>query len=232
MEIAGLQKIDLSEIPGKLACVLYLKGCNWQCPWCFSAGFNLPSNENTIPLKQALRFLKEKQNELDAVVLNGGEPTIHKGLVKLCSKIKKLGYYIKLNTNGSNPKALQKLIDKKLVDFISMDIKAPKEKYLTTIGLEGASGNYLLSNIEKSIALLKQGAVDYGFTTTVLPSLNENDVLQIANWLRGAKKYSLRAFDNSSNLGFDFSNINLKPKQELYRIQQAVACLFDESDVK
>ncbi|MDD5750660.1 MAG: anaerobic ribonucleoside-triphosphate reductase activating protein, partial [Candidatus Pacebacteria bacterium] len=169
MIIGGLQKITLIDYPGQLACVVFLVGCNFRCPFCYSSELVLPekiARQPRMPEKDFFDFLKQRQGQLDGVVICGGEPTINQRLADFCSRIKKLGYKIKLDTNGSNPAVIADLLKKKLLDYVAMDIKAPREKYPQTIGFEGVSSSYLLDNIQKSVDLLKKGSVDYEFRTT------------------------------------------------------------------
>lgn len=139
MKIGGLQKLTLIDYPSKLACTVFLYGCNFRCPWCYSPELVLPEKQNDlreISQKNFFDFLKERKGQLEGIVLCGGEPTIHPELPKLCQGIKKMGYLVKLDTNGSNPGMLKELVSQKLVDYIAMDVKAPKEKYPEVIGFK------------------------------------------------------------------------------------------------
>ncbi|MEI7424652.1 MAG: anaerobic ribonucleoside-triphosphate reductase activating protein, partial [Candidatus Staskawiczbacteria bacterium] len=127
MIIAGLQKTTLIDYPGKIACIVFLAGCNFRCPWCYSSELVLPLKivkQPRISEKEVLDFLRDRQGLLDGVVICGGEPTINKDLSQFLEKIKKLGYLIKLDTNGSNPRILKELVELKLIDYVAMDIKS------------------------------------------------------------------------------------------------------------
>lgn len=190
MEIGGLQKTTLIDYPGKIACTVFTIGCNFRCPFCYATELVLPEKIKEQPRvseKDFFEFLASKEKLLDGVCICGGEPTIHKDLPQFCQKIKELGFLVKLDTNGSNPELIKNLIDKKLVDYIAMDIKAPKEKYEIYV-----NAKIDLSVIEKSINLLKENKVDYEFRTTVAPGLKKEDIVNIAQWIGPAKKYFLQ----------------------------------------
>ena len=147
MIIGGVQKLSLIDYPQKLAATIFLVGCNFRCPFCYNPELVLPEKikeHSFFSQKEVLSFLKERKGLLEGVCLGGGEPTIHQDLPKFCQKIKKMGYLIKLDTNGSNPEMLKELIEKNLIDYLAIDVKAPKEKYLKVIGQKGCSQFYLL----------------------------------------------------------------------------------------
>jgi len=193
MKLGGLQKLTLIDYPGKIACTVFCLGCNFRCPWCYSSELVLPEKikkQPNISEKDFFRFLKSKKGLLEAVVICGGEPCLQKDLPSFAKNIKKMGFLVKLDTNGFNPQMLEDLVAKKLVDYVAMDIKAPKEKYQDAVGTA-----VNLKNIEKSIKFLIAGCLDYEFRTTLVPEfLNKNDISEIAKWISGAKKYFLQNF--------------------------------------
>jgi pyruvate formate lyase activating enzyme len=192
MIIKGIRKFTLVDYPGKIAAVLFLPFCNFRCRFCY----NLPllefdKSEPTISEKDVLDFLESRKGKLDAVCITGGEPTLHEDLPDLCKKIKELGFLVKVNTNGTNPGMLKYLIDNKLVDYISMDLKAPLDKYEKVVGVEVD-----IEPIKDSIKLLKESEIDYCFRTTTLPCLHsEEDFIEMAKLLKGAKKYEIQQFN-------------------------------------
>ena len=195
MLIGGLQKVTLIDYPGKVAATVFLTGCNFRCPYCYSSEVVLPEtikDQPRISEKVFFDFLKERQGLLEGVVLCGGEPTISENLPQFCKKIKEMGYLVKLDTNGSNPEMLKELINNNLIDYVAMDIKAPKDKY------DFYSGNKAdIKKIKKSVEILKQGKIDFEFRTTVAPGLKESDFLEIANWIGGENvKYFLQEFNS------------------------------------
>lgn len=195
MLIGGLQKLTLIDYPSKTACTVFLIGCNFRCPWCYNPELVLPKATKKHPKiseKYFFDFLKERKGLLDGVVVCGGEPTINKELPDFINKIRKMGYLVKLDTNGSNPKMLKDLINKKLIDYIAMDIKAPlkTQKYAKAAGLE-----IDLDKIKESIKIIKNSGIDYEFRTTIVPKLHQlKDIAGIAKQLKGAKIYFLQQF--------------------------------------
>src|SRR5512136_682372 len=128
MNIGGLQKTSLLDYPDLISAIVWTVGCNFRCPFCYNKDLVLGKVEN-IAEEDVLSFLKKRKGLLEGLVISGGEPLIQNDIIQFCEKVKKIGYLIKIDTNGINPEVLQELIDKKLVDYIAMDIKAPKEKY-------------------------------------------------------------------------------------------------------
>lgn len=190
MLIGGLQKVTLIDYPGKIATTVFLVGCNFCCPFCYSPELVLPEkikNQPTISFADFFNFLKQKRGILEGVVICGGEPTVSQDLLEFAKKIKKLGFLLKLDTNGSNPEILEKLIRKWLLDYVALDIKGPKEKYDFFAGIK-----VNLSKIEESINLLKEEKIDYEFRTTVAPGLAKEDIFKIVKWIAPAKKYFLQ----------------------------------------
>lgn len=205
MQIGGLQKITLIDYPGKIACTIFLTGCNFRCPWCHNPELVLPEKikkQLKIPEKTFFRFLKQRKGLLDGVCVTGGEPTIHKNLLNFIKKIKKLGFSVKLDTNGSNPKMLKKLLANELIDYIAMDVKAPLElkSEIRNTKYERVTGVKVnLNKIKKSIELIKISSLDYEFRTTVLPKIHKDeDIINIAKYLKGAKIYYLQPYRKSN----------------------------------
>jgi len=246
MIVGGLQKLTLIDYPGKLACTVFCLGCNYRCPFCYNpelvlAGYISPKSK--VFQRTFFNFLKERQGFLEGVVLCGGEPTIYQDLPEFCKKIKDLGYLVKLDTNGSNPELLKQLIDNNLIDYIAMDIKAPREKYLDVIGVRGQliSGigqsqfwaQKIIENIDKSIDILKQGKVDYEFRTTMVPKfLTKKDILEIVHWIKPAKSYFLQNFQQKRTLNPEFKNLKPYSSKYLLAAQKAVAPFFETCQIR
>ena len=231
VEIGGFQKITLIDYPGRLASTIFLIGCEFKCPWCYARELVLPKEIKKQPRileKEFFNHLKERKGLLESVVMCGGEPTINKKLPSFIQKIKKLGYSVKLDTNGSNPKMLKKLIDEKLVDYVAMDIKAPMEKYKKIFGKR-----VKIDDIEKSIKILKEGRVDYEFRTTVVPTvLNKEDILKIVRWIGPAKRYFLQNFRPEKTIDPKFEKIKPYPQEYLLEIQKAISPFFEVCQVR
>ena len=231
MQIGGLQKLTLIDFPGRLAATVFLIGCDFRCPWCYSSELILPKKikkQPKISQKELFKFLKERKKLLDGLVLCGGEPTINKKLPNFIKKIKKLGYLVKLDTNGSNPKMLKKLIKGKLIDYVAMDIKLPKERYPEIFGKR-----VKIEDIEESIKILKEGKSDYEFRTTVVPTIHtKEDILKIAKWIRGAKRYYLQNFRPEKTVDPSFEKIKPYPQEYLLEIQKAISPFFEICQVR
>ncbi len=253
IKIGGLQKLTLIDYPGHLAATIFLTGCNFRCPWCYSAELVLPekikkqlhpvrknfSNGAGISEKELLKFLKERKKLIDGVVLCGGEPVISKGLTPFIKKIKKMGFFVKLDTNGSNPEILKKLIDKKLVDYIAMDIKAPfgaksQISKFKSQSYEKATGVKInLEKIKKSVEIIKNSGIDYEFRTTVVPGIHiKEDILQIAREISPAKRYYLQNFRPEKTIDPKFEKIKPYPQEYLLEIQKTISPFFEICQVR
>ena len=195
--IAGLTKLDLIDYPGKISCVVFTQGCNFRCRFCHNpdllcaAKHDLESNQKWIEYEQKFfDFLETRKGKLDAVVVTGGEPTLHKNLPHFLKRIKDLGFLVKLDSQGTNPAMLKQILSEKLVDYVAMDIKHIPEKYHLVVGRKVD-----LDKINESINMIKLLAPDYEFRTTVVPGLHtERDFEEIAQWLAQAKNYYLQEF--------------------------------------
>jgi len=231
MEIGGLQKTTLIDFPGRIACTVFLLNCNFQCPFCYSSELVLPERIKSQPRiseEDFFSFLEGKKGLLEGVVVCGGEPTCSQGLPEFLSKIKKLGFLVKLDTNGSNPKILKKLIAEKLVDYIAMDIKAPKDKYEKATGVK-----INIKDIEGSVNLLKEDKVNYEFRTTVVPPLHsEEDILAIAKWIGPAKNYYLQNFRPEKTINPDLEGIKPYSRGFLLEIKKEISPYFDNCQVR
>lgn len=193
MEIKGLQKLTLIDYPGKVACTVFLAGCNFRCPWCYSPELVLPEKikkQPQIKKESFFQFLKKRKGKIEGVVICGGEPTIFQELPTFLKKIKEEGFLVKLDTNGSNPKVLKELLRENLLDYIAMDVKLPLAKYKEFPEIDTKK-----EKIEESINLIKNSKVDYEFRTTVVPGIHQKeDIKEIAKSISPAKKYFLQNF--------------------------------------
>ena len=228
MKIGGLQKTTLIDYPGKVACTVFLVGCNFRCPFCYSGELVLPERikeHPEIPEEDFFSFLEERKGLLEGVCILGGEPTIHQDLPDFARKIKEMGYLVKIDSNGSNPEMLEKLINQHLIDYIAMDVKAPFSRYDQAAGVKVDIGK-----IKKSISLIKTSGVDYGFRTTVVPGfLKKEDLLQIAKDIGKAKRFCLQNFSTNKPL-IDPSFEKLEPYKDEYleEIKEEVLPFFQE----
>ena len=196
---AGLQKLTLLDYPGKVACTLFTRGCNFRCPFCHNASLVVRAEEQqTYTNEEILAFLRKRQGILDGVAITGGEPTLMSGLYDFIAQVKDMGYSVKLDSNGTRPDVLKKLVLDGLVDYVAMDIKNSPEKYAYTCGLPES---YDLSKIEESKSFLMEGHVDFEFRTTVAkPFHTEEDFYKIGEWIKGSEKYFLQQFKDSGDI--------------------------------
>lgn len=199
MLIGGIQKLTLLDYPGRVAATIFTAGCNFRCPFCHNAPLVTGIDKSHfIDEDEILSFLKKRVGILEGVVITGGEPTLMPDLPEFISKIKSLGYDVKLDTNGTNPDMLEYLINNKMVDYVAMDIKNCLEKYVVT---SGVSNTFDLECIKISAEILMQNRVDFEFRTTVVsPYHTEEDFERIGKWLAGDEKFFLQAFVDSGNL--------------------------------
>ena len=196
MIIKGLQKTTLLDFPQKLACTVFTGGCNFRCPFCHNASLVLHAGEvEAISEEEFFSYISKRKKMLDGVCITGGEPLLCPDIEDFILKIKNEGLLVKLDTNGTFPKKLEALLDKKLVDYVAMDIKNSKEKYALTAGVKEFP-----SEIEESINIIINKAPDYEFRTTVVKELHTTqDILDIANWIKNSKKYFLQAYVDSGD---------------------------------
>ncbi|MBU4274501.1 anaerobic ribonucleoside-triphosphate reductase activating protein [Patescibacteria group bacterium] len=232
MKIGGLQKTTLIDYPGKIAATVFLSGCNFFCPWCYSSELVLPDKikkQPKISEKEFFDFLKERRSLLDGVVVCGGEPTMQKDLPEFIKKIKKLGFLVKLDTNGSNPEMLKDLIDKKLIDYVAMDIKCSPEKHSEIFGTK-----VKLSDIEKSAKILKERKVDFEFRTTAVPGINaKDDFIKIAKWIGGPNiKYYLQNFRPEKTIDPKFEKIRPYPDEWLLDVKKQISPFFKTCKIR
>jgi len=198
MVFGGIQKLTLLDYPEKTACTLFTVGCNYSCGFCQNTSLIDPfKNEYSISEMEILSFLEKRQNLLDGVCISGGEPLMYDNLDSFIDKVKTLGYLVKVDTNGSYPDKLEKLLVSGCVDYIAMDIKNTPEKYALTIGI----ADYDISPVIKSVDLLRSCLIPYEFRTTVVRELHTGeDLVSIARWLSNAKKYYLQTFVDSEGV--------------------------------
>lgn len=192
MKIAGLVRSSLIDYPGKVAAVVFTQGCNFRCGFCHNPDLiNIQSkiSNKQYDVKEIIDFLKTRVGKLDGVVITGGEPLIQPDIEDFIKKVKTLGFYVKLDTNGSSPVKLSQLITNKLIDYIAMDIKGPLAKY-------GQICSYLNTKvIQQSVKIIMESGLPYEFRTTVLPSYHEiQDFVEVGKLIQNAKLYTVQGF--------------------------------------
>ena len=228
MKIGGFQKTSLLDYPDTLSAIIWTVDCNFRCPFCYNKNL-VDGTVELIPEEEILSFLKKRKGLLEGLVISGGEPLMQKDIEGFCSRVKKLGYLIKVDTNGSFPEKLQELVDKKLVDYVAMDVKAPKEKYDKLSGVKTD-----IKKIAESIEIIQNSGLDYEFKTTYAPELlTKEDIISIGKWLDGSKKFYLQQFKNempliSSKLG----SVSPYSKEEFFSTLEKVKSFFENCDVR
>jgi pyruvate formate lyase activating enzyme len=195
MRIGGFQKFSLSDFPGHPAAIVFTQGCNFRCPFCHNGDLipETPNDGLLIPEDFVLSYLRSRAGKLDGLVVTGGEPTLQTDLTGFLSKVRKIGYRIKVDTNGSRPDVLELLISGGLVDFIAMDVKAPARSYDRLTGV-----NAPISEITRSIDLLSCCGIEHEFRTTHVSSLLSDDELDgVAGMIPDGSTFRLQTFNPS-----------------------------------
>ncbi|MDY0133295.1 MAG: anaerobic ribonucleoside-triphosphate reductase activating protein [Desulforegulaceae bacterium] len=224
MILGGLQKNSLIDFPGKISSVVFTRGCNFKCPYCHNPELiPFEKNKSDIEPDEIFDFLKARKGFIDAVVITGGEPCLQKDILKFTKEIKKMGFLVKLDTNGSRPHILEKLLNENLLDLVAMDIKTPFDQYNKLITNE----KNIEENLRKSINLIISSNTDYYFrTTSAKPFVTKENLIEIIKEIKGTKKYVLQKFKDKKVLDPDFFDgieqfsddefKNLKSKAEEY----------------
>ena len=220
MIIKGLQKLTLLDFPDKMACTLFTYGCNFRCPFCQNGSLVLPERrtDDLIAEDEFFAFLEKRRGLLEGVCISGGEPTLMPDLPHFIEKIKSMGYPVKLDTNGTNPKMLKSLIEQNLLDYVAMDIKADKQNYSKIIEIN----NFDLTPVEESVNILLNGSIDYEFRTTLIKQIHtENVINNIAKWIGGAKKYCLQKYVyRDTCFSCEFTEVDLETAKKFKDILQ------------
>ncbi len=191
MQIGGFQRFSLIDYPGKVACVIFTQGCNFRCPFCHNRELvAAPDFRDPFPDSSVLDFLRGRVGRLEGVVITGGEPTLQPDLADFVRAVKEMGFRVKLDTNGSVPEVLARLLDEKLVDYVAMDIKASPDKYGRVCAVPVD-----LDQIKTSIRLILESGVDHQFRTTMVkPFLKEEDLIDISSLIQSSPHYVLQEF--------------------------------------
>jgi pyruvate formate lyase activating enzyme len=228
MNIGGFQKLSLLDYPNKISVIIWTAGCNLLCPFCYNK--ELFSKEiNLIKEEEVLNFLKKRIGKIEALSISGGEPLLQDDILLFLKKVKNLNYLVKIDTNGTFPKKLKNIIDENLVDYISMDIKAPKNKYNTLCGKK-----VNINNIQKSIDIIINSSKEYEFKTTIIPNLlDKNDLIGIAKWIKGADRFYLQQFKNEIPLlSKEFEMIKPYSIEYLNEINKEIKPYFKKCSIR
>lgn len=227
MLLGGLQKFSLIDYPGKMCAIVFTAGCNFRCGYCHNPEL-VKNPRGLIEEKEFFDFLKKRQGQLEAVTITGGEPTLHFDLVEFIEKTKKLGFLVKLDSNGTNPNVLKKIIEKKVVDYLAMDIKGPLNKYQ-----EITNSTIDTDKIQQSIKLIRESGIDYEFRTTVVESqLSREDILTIGKLIKGAKRYYLQKFIPTKTVNPEFMKAKTYSEKEFARMQGELKEWVEKCEVR
>lgn len=201
MRIGGLMKLTLLDFPGRVACTVFFEGCNFRCPFCHNSHLAEAKSEDFIAEEEFFKFLEKRKGILDGVCVSGGEPLMSDDVIPFLQKIKDMGFGIKIDTNGSYPETLEKIMALGLCDYVAMDIKNSFDKYEMTAGIAKLNVGLICESIE----LLKKSGIPHEFRTTVVKNFhNEEDVKEIGRMVGDGEKYFIQPFLLSENV-FDKS---------------------------
>ncbi len=201
MIIKGFQKLTLLDYPGKAAATIFTPGCDMRCPFCHNASLVLNEGDQLVDPEEVLAFLRKRKGILAGLAITGGEPLMQPDIMEFMKQVKDLGMEVKLDTNGSFPSRLEDILKAGLADYVAMDIKNCRAKYAVTSGLPESANDGLLSNIDRSIALLRTLAPEHEFRTTVVKELHTaEDFEAIGQWLQGDDQYFLQGFVDSGDI--------------------------------
>ena len=199
MMLHGLQKMTLLDFPGRVACTVFLGGCDFRCPFCHNYELADGSARPVMDEAALMAFLEKRRGLLDGVAITGGEPCLRPDLPDLMRRIRGLGFAVKLDTNGTHPELLNAILREGLADYVAMDIKNSPEKYARTAGLAELD----LTPIRRSVALLTAGNVDYEFRTTVVDELHDADDFEaIGAWIAGARRWFMQPFTDRDTVPY------------------------------
>lgn len=248
MNIAGYIQTTLLDWPGKIAAEIWTNGCNFRCPFCHNKDLVLlnPELSNKIAEKDVINNLTKRKAWIDGLVITGGEPTIQPDLISFCKKIKDLGLKVKLDTNGSNPDIIQKLIDQKLIDCVSMDIKTVFEEYDKANGINKNLA-YITSKMKKSIGIIlqnyKRSSIEYEFRTTIVPGVhNVKNLMQLAKSLKALAKdqnlksnsilWTLQKFRPSNCVDTKFNKVKPLSNAQVTKYKKEIAKVIPRVKVR
>lgn len=217
MTFKGLHKVSLIDYPGKLCAIVFTGGCNFRCRYCHNPELVIDYKKlPDITENEVISFMQKRKGFLDGICISGGEPTIYEDLHEFMGKINKNDFLVKLDTNGTNPGIIKYIVEKKLVDYIAMDIKGIPNRYPEIVGME-----IDISKIKESVEILLQNKVDYEFRTTVFPEFfTKEDAKQIGEWVKGAKRYILQKPYLEKTLNENFKPKNLYSDSQLVKLSK------------
>ena len=223
INILGIEKSSFIDYPNNICTVIFTGGCNFRCPYCHNSSI-VNNIGDKIEGEEIIGYLRSRRKFVNALCISGGEPTIQKGLYNFVRKVKKENFNIKLDTNGTNPSLLKRLIDEKLIDYIAMDIKAPLDKYSLI-----TQTPVVLEDIQKSINILLENKVDYEFRTTICKELlSVEDIEIISGEIKGCNTYVLQNFKDCKTVLAGQNKFTSYSDEELEEIQSEICGLLNK----
>jgi pyruvate formate lyase activating enzyme len=216
LKICGLMKTTLLDFPGKVACTVFVGGCNLRCPFCHNSALAFAEDGDIILESEFFDFLEKRKGLLEGVCVTGGEPLMHEEIFDFIKKIKDMGYNVKLDTNGCFPERLEKALKSGNVDYVAMDVKNSLKEYAAAVGID----DFNTDMIEKSIGLLKNSDIEYEFRTTVAKGIHtEESIRALASDIKGAKRYFIQGFKKSERVPDDtLEEFSKKEMENLLKI--------------
>lgn len=228
MNIQGLNKVTLLDYPGRVACTVFTGGCDLRCPFCHNSQLVLHPTFSPIDEEEVFALLRRRRGIIDGVAITGGEPLLQPDIEAFISRVRELGYSVKLDTNGTHPARLAHLLEAGLVDHVAMDIKNSPERYPETVGIPG----FDVTPIRESVALLVGGSTGYEFRTTVVAPLHdEESMLGIGRLIKGAGRYFLQGFADSGAL-IDPEGLRAVPREEMEKFAAIVAPFVGSAELR
>ncbi|TKJ43072.1 anaerobic ribonucleoside-triphosphate reductase activating protein [Candidatus Aerophobetes bacterium Ae_b3b] len=233
MEFKGFIKTSVIEYPGKIVSLVFVGGCNFRCPFCQNP--DLVLNPRSLPStgeKEVIDHLLSRRKWLDGLVITGGEPMLEKDLPNFLSKIKKEGFLVEIETNGTNPGMLRDLVKRSLIDYLALDIKAPFEweKYSKAAGIVDEN---LFGKVKESVKILSGSNIDYELRTTVVPGLvDQEDLISIARSFGSVKKYVLQQFVPKITLDKQYEKIKPYSKDKLEEMKEKIADCVEFCEIR
>lgn len=229
MKIGAIQKTSLIEFPGLISCIVFTQGCNFRCHYCHNPELVLPEKfGDIIPEEEFFHFLDRRKKYIEGVCITGGEPSIQPDIIDFIKKIKERKFKVKFDTNGSIPEIIEILLKENLVDYLSLDIKGPFEKYqiITNVNVD-------IVKIKKSIDLVKNSKIEYEFRTTVVKNqLEISDFEKIGEIIKGTKKYYLQKFIPSKLVNPEFMKEKTYDENELKEIKEIMEKYVEFCDIR
>lgn len=227
MIIDGFQKLTLLDYPSNISCIIFTRGCNLKCPFCHNSPLVLNKSKSLgeFSEEEIFEYLIKRKKVLDGVVISGGEPLLQKDIKEFITKIKNLGYKVKLDTNGTSPDKLKELIDNNLIDYVAMDIKNSFDKYPQTCGKK-----INIDLIKQSINILKNSNIDYEFRTTIVKEFHTLKDIEFILKLISGSKYYIQNFEDGENV--INSNLHSFTNDELHEINNKLINKFSNYSIR